>query len=72
MQLLENLQEKRSSSQVRLLKTFGFDTDETITKADKESLSRILTQTDLPAKRIDNYINKLNTIKRKFYFSDVE
>ena len=55
-----------------LAKTFGFDTDETITKADKESLSRILTQTDLPAKRIDNYINKLNTIKRKFYFSDVE
>ena len=55
-----------------LAKTFGFDVEQRITKTEKESLSRILSQSDPPAIKLEAYINKLGAIKGKFYFSDVE
>jgi len=46
--------------------------EQRITKTEKESLSRILSQSDSPAIKLEAYINKLGAIKGKFYFSDVE
>ena len=51
---------------------FWFDVEQRITKTEKESLSRILSQSDSPAIKLEAYINKLGAIKGKFYFSDVE
>ena len=51
---------------------FWFDVEHRITKTEKESLSRILSQSDSPAIKLEAYINKLGAIKGKFYFSDVE
>ena len=67
-----DFENKRVNQMQSLGQTFGFDIDNRIKESEKKKLSQILNQSGKAEDKLETYIEGINKIKGKFYFSDVE
>ena len=67
-----DFENKRVNQMQSLGQTLGFDIDNRIKESEKKRLSQILNQSGKAEDKLETYIEGINKIKGKFYFSDVE
>lgn len=67
-----DFENKRENQMQSLGQTLGFDIDNSIKESEKKNLSQILNQSGKAEDKLKTYIEKINKIKGKFYFSDLE
>lgn len=67
-----DFENKRVNQMQSLGQTLGFDIDNRIKESEKKRLSQILTQSGEAEDKLKTYIEEINKIKGKFYFSDLE
>lgn len=67
-----DFENKRVNQMQSLGQTLGFDIDNRIKESEKKKLSQILNQSGNAETKLKTYIEGINKIKGKFYFSDLE
>lgn len=67
-----DFENKRVNQMQSLGQTLGFDIDNRIKESEKKRLSQILNQSGDSETKLKTYIEEINKIKGKFYFSDLE
>jgi hypothetical protein len=67
-----DFENKRVNQMQSLGQTLGFDIDNRIKESEKKKLSQILNQSGNAEDKLKTYIEGINKIKGKFYFSDLE